>query len=344
MTGPPRIALTHTPRFVVLRVLPTVADAGATCAGGGPAGALLFYDATPRYGIITGAASLIGRQWHPAMIGGNGLSHSRRSPKAVSSRERHLFEAPEYHQSIKNTDEFVWEQIAFQFSEFRELIETTRVETKDEAIGEITSKGWRNTAPRWFDPEVGKKVRAWNLIPYIYGVSQAELYERIEDARALIPILEAAIRERALSLELLGAWGKFCSAVGAVQFVYFQDPHVGHARSAKAGGEAVGTEEHQRWFSHYFLQRYAWGKRKETEAAVEKLILSIIEGGVNLPAGHDVQWFERFLRMDLAPGEPLYAKLRTTYGEHELSIKEMKRLRELGPKGLPLLDLEFPEP
>jgi hypothetical protein len=247
--------------------------------------------------------------------------------------------------SSTNSPEETWEALEFRFSELRDLVENARLENKDEAIGKRDNAGWRDTAPRWFDIETGISTRAWLLVPYVEGVDPAELQARVTWAKELIPPLEAQFARRILTPQFLRDWGNFCAATGAVELCYFSQTQAGRARSAQASGAAVSLDDHKRWFAHYFLRVFEGrGKRASAEAKVEALINAIIDGRIYVPDDWEVRWFERFLRLDIPPTDPEYAKLADAFRENKLSVRYMTDLVKTGQEGIPPLDLDFPTP
>lgn len=252
-----------------------------------------------------------------------------------------------------------WEMFDFHFSELRDLF-AMMIETKDQAIGERDNDAgtkpsptgrkqgkrkrsqWTAKTPQW-DSEFGK-VRSWLLVPYVDGIDYQELRNDIELARPLIDLVASGLAERKVTLQLLAAWGGLNYVGGQINVVYGAEPTVGHARSALAGGDArrIGSENHQRWFAHYFLRLYRRGNRKAVEKAIETLINSIIDG--NVDGDFDVKWFEEFLFIDDAvPSDNRYP-LRAAYNEDSLSVKRMKELVAKGSEGIPRVDLEFRKP
>ena len=248
---------------------------------------------------------------------------------------------PDYIEPM--TDESYWSRMQLQFDSLSSLFDM-RLETMAEATGheeKITEKKgrWVSDAPRW------SGRRAWLLLPYIHALDQARLREQIEIGRALVQSIHERLQKRELSPSFLHDWGRFRAAAGLIEFIYFSDTSIGHRRSAFAGGKARidAAEAHQRWFAHYFLRIYKRGLRKETEEAIERLINAIIDGAVAVPPVWDVEWFESYLRLDDRKSSN-YAKLRAAFGEHSLSVGDMKKLVAIGTDGIPPVDLEFPAP
>ncbi|KNY14725.1 hypothetical protein AKG11_23100 [Shinella sp. SUS2] len=219
-----------------------------------------------------------------------------------------------------------------------------KFETVDEAVGkEVPGKTGKNqwvpTTPRWGGE------RAWLILPYIDALDQKRLQEQFEIAMELAPLIREHIARRDLSPDFLDRWGRFRAACGLLEFLYHSETSVGHRRSARAGGQAKTqiSEEHQRWFAHYFLRNYRRGKRPEAEQVVTKLINGIVDGNLDVGPHHDVKWFEHFLNIDDAQADN-YLTLREAYKEDGLPVKRMKELVAQGADGLPSVTLEFPDP
>lgn len=244
---------------------------------------------------------------------------------------------PDYLSTMSN--ESFWRRMQLRFDALSSLFDM-RLETRAEAVGHEDAtdrkakKVWVDDAPRW------DGQRAWLLLPYIDALDQARLQEQIEIGRGLVSSIQERLKKRELSPSFLHDWGRFCAAAGLVEFIYFSNTSIGHRRSALAGGKAKidDAEAHQRWFAHYFLQRYRRGRRKETEEAVERLLNAIIEDKVTVPAGWDVKWFESYLMA------PEYTSLKPAFDEHSLSVRRMKELVAMGAEGIPPIDLEIPDP
>jgi hypothetical protein len=235
------------------------------------------------------------------------------------------------------TDESFWQRMQLRFDALSSLFDM-RLETVEEAVGHEEAvdgkEKWMSDAPLW------DRQRAWLLLPYIDALDQTRLQEQIDIGRSLARSIHERLRKRELSPSFLHDWGRFCAAAGLVEFIYFSNTSIGHKRSALAGGKAKidDAEAHQRWFAHYFLQRYRRGRRKEAEEAVERLLNAIIEDRVAVPTGWDVKWFESYLM------PPQYTSLRPAFDEHSLSVRRMRELVAMGPEGIPPIDLEIPDP
>lgn len=235
-----------------------------------------------------------------------------------------------------------WTRIEMVFGSLAILLDM-KFETVDQAVGEeIPGKTgddkWAPTTPRW------DGVRSWLTLPYIDALDQKRLKEQFEIALQLAPLVREHIEKRELSPEFLDHWGRFRAACGLLEFVYCSETSVGHQRSARAGGQAKVqfSEDHQRWFAHYFLRKYRRGRRPEAEQAVTKLILEIVEGDFDAGPLHDVKWFEHFLNIDAQVEN--YLTLKEAYREHSFSVKRMKELVTKGAEGIPPVTLEFPDP
>lgn len=235
------------------------------------------------------------------------------------------------------TDESFWRRMQLRFDALSSLFDM-RLETVEEAVGHEETIGdkeeWVSDAPHW------NGQRAWLLLPYIDPLDQARLQEQIDIGRSLVPSIHERLRKRELSPSFLHDWGRFCTAAGLIEFIYFSNTSIGHRRSALAGGKAKidDTEAHQRWFAHYFLRHYRRGRRKEAEKAVERLVTAIIDDAITVPAGWDVKWFEGYL------AAPTYKKLKPAFDEHSLSVRRMKELAAMGTEGIPPVHLEIPDP
>lgn len=149
---------------------------------------------------------------------------------------------PAHLQVTDLTNSTMWQRMEMRFSELRDIVVRMRLETLEEATGRIVSPKtkkrpaeWRDTAPRWYDPELGQFVRAWILIPYIDGVDQERLGDILNDARQRVPVLEKYFAARVPSVEFLYEWGLFCEAAGAAQLIYFSSTRPGRTRNAIAG-------------------------------------------------------------------------------------------------------------
>lgn len=171
---------------------------------------------------------------------------------------------PDYMKSYQATDNQLWEQIEKRFDELRELVETTRLETRKEAVGEAVEKGkWRDTAPRWEDPEIGVNVRPWLLVPYIKAVDQDYLQDCYETAGQLIPRIEKALERKALTIQFLGDWGAFCRYAGAIEVVYFgrQDEMESVRREISNRPVIEERKRRYRWCAHYIWRALQSGKK-----------------------------------------------------------------------------------
>ncbi|GGA91235.1 hypothetical protein GCM10011491_19050 [Brucella endophytica] len=239
----------------------------------------------------------------------------------------------------------LWGELTDRFHHLRDFVETMRLETEEEAIGEKLSNGqWRDKSPRWEDEDVGQVVRAWNLLPYVDALDQDEINDRIQRAKRLIPDLTHYFENRILTPAFMKMWGSFCSAAGTVEFLYFQTSDVGRKRSAKAGGDKVRKRsgDHKRWLAHYLLRFYEGrGGRGKAEFAVEQLIKGIINRTV--PVDWDLEWFEHFLDFR-KEADQNYAGLRMVYRERDFPLAEMRRLILQDPGDIPPLDLNLPVP
>lgn len=251
---------------------------------------------------------------------------------------------------MRLSDESHWRRLSEALDLYSDWFRM-RLETKEEAVGQRVpgiGKGnpaWESTSPQWYDDEIGMDVRAWNLLPYIDGLDQVKLNQLLSDGRSMIPSLSERIAARELTVGLMRDWGRFCALAGVLRSLDEHQSDVGHARSAEAGGKAVASEAHRRWFAHYFVRAYQRGQREIAEEKVERLIQDIIDNKLSVGQDYSTLWFHRFLYINnFKPSNIKFRKLRDAYKEHELSVKEMRRLVLKGTEGLPPVDLQFPDP
>lgn len=247
---------------------------------------------------------------------------------------------PDYLDTM--TDESFWRRMQLRFDALSSLFDM-RLETVEEAVGHEETIGdkeeWVSDAPRW------DGHRAWLLLPYIDALDQTRLQEQFDIGRGLVPSIHDRLRKWELSPSFLHDWGQFCAAAGLIEFIYFSNTSIGHRRSALAGGKAVTeySEAHKRWYAHYFLRIYKRGQWKQTEEAIERLIIAIIDGGIPVPAGYDVKWFEAILQVD-DPKSPDYLRVRPAFRRRDFSTPKMETLIATGVEGIPPVDLEIPDP
>ncbi len=185
-----------------------------------------------------------------------------------------------------------WAQLLDTFNDLRDLVETHRLETHDEAL---TGK------PTWFDPSVGVHVRPWLLIPYrkTYADSdhqQSLVRDHFDHARSLIPELEKMFEKRQATLEFLATWGAFCASATVVQTVYFsENDDLFGERGSKIGSKITTKKPQQIWVAHLLLrQLHAHRTRKQAEHDVASAIQNLLDGDA-FPAGFDRDWFQRIL-------------------------------------------------
>lgn len=257
------------------------------------------------------------------------------------------------------SDDDYWRSLEFQLGELRDLF-AMRIETKTDAVGErrddaveASSKStgrqanpkpasWAAKTPLWND-EFGE-VRPWLLVPYVDGIDYEDLRYNITLVFPLLEEAAAAVANRHVTPKFLAQWGALNYVGGQISTVYGARPTVGHARSAMAGGQArkIASDDHKRWFAHYFLRVYRRGNRADVEEAIEELIRNIIDRKVQVNPWTNLLWFHQFL--DLKAKGTSYRRLRPAFNEDSLSIRTMRDLVAQGSEGLPPVDLEFREP
>lgn len=246
------------------------------------------------------------------------------------------------------SEDQLWTRMSLRFSELRDLVTWMRLEAKDEAVGKPSGRNnrkgrpqWHDQAPRAFDPEIGKSVRAWDLIPYIHALDQDEIRKLIQVAADLVPSLERHFSERIPSPRFLFEWGRFAAAAGAIQFVYHHETNVGRAREEQTG-RAASLHPQYRWFARYVLRELpTCSTLKEAKERVQSLVDAITDGAVALPPGFGFQWFEAFLNLE-RKSAPNFNKLTKRMAELPLD-----RIRELASQpihDLPPLDIPIPTP
>ena len=246
------------------------------------------------------------------------------------------------------SEEGLWAKLQMRFDAFSALFDM-RPETQTEAVGEKrpSTKGgreeWVDTAPRW-DGE-----RPWLLLPYIDALDQAKIQEHIETGRELRDYIHSCLQRRELSVYFLHTWGRFCAAAGVLEFLYWSETNVGGRRAGKAGGDAKEkiSEDHKRWFAHYFLPIYEGlskgdAKRERADNIMETVINEIVDKKITIPPPFEVDWFYEFL--DFESGDRKRSPLRDAYRERKFSVSAMKKLVAQGNEGIPPVDLEFPAP
>ena len=205
-----------------------------------------------------------------------------------------------------------WRELERVFEDLRDLIETVRPETRDEAID--------RTYPEWFDPEVGLIVRAWLLIPYRRSNDPETVMLQLEAARSLVPELERLFERREPTLAFLECWGAFCSTASVIESIYVSEgDDAGPDRAGRAGAKAVSKDRQRRWVAHLLHRLLSQGlTRAKAEEKVAEYIRGILNDG-QFPVGFDSKWFKAI--MDNAEYE-----LNTRYGEKHFYPKFIERL------------------
>ena len=185
-----------------------------------------------------------------------------------------------------------WARLVDTFNDLRDLVETHRLETLDEALA---------GKPTWFDPSVGVHVRPWLLIPYrkTYADSdhqQSLVQDHFDRARSLIPELEKMFEQRQPTLEFLTTWGAFCASAAVVQTVYFsENDDLFGERGSKVGSEIADKTPQRIWVAHLLLRQLSANRtRKQAQHDVATAIQKMLDGGV-FPDGFDRNWFQRIL-------------------------------------------------
>ena len=185
-----------------------------------------------------------------------------------------------------------WAQLIDTFNDLRDLVETHRLETLDDALtGEST----------WFDPSVGVPVRPWLLIPYrkTYADSdrrQSFVQDHFDHARSLIPQLENMFEQRQATVEFLATWGAFCASATVVQTVHFsEDDDLFGERGSKIGSKIADKTPQRIWVAHLLLRQLSGNRtRKQAEHDVASAIQNLLDRGV-FPTGFGRDWFQRIL-------------------------------------------------
>lgn len=237
----------------------------------------------------------------------------------------------------------MWSELEFDLSEIRDLL-NMRLETKQEAVGVRVSTAnrrtgkkavWRDTTARWADPDIGMSVRAWNVLPYIDAIKQAELQEQIELGKRLVPTIDKCLAAREFSSELLRTWGLLNRVAGAVYLVYRSQSDVGRQREASENLDA-----HRRWFAHYYRKISPARKREDALEIMESFINSVVR---RLPDGEQRQWFDQFLS-DKASESLDNARRLTKAFRGKLSAKEIAKLDSEPLNSVPQFALGLPPP
>lgn len=219
---------------------------------------------------------------------------------------------PLYSLADPSSHEVLWRKLRQDFEELRDLIETARIESREEAID--------RTYPEWFDPELGVTVRSWLLIPHRKSNDAGLVKRQFEFARSLIPELERLFERQELTVGFLRDWGAFCSAASFIEAIYLSDgDDLGPERAGQAGAKAVSKDTQRRWVAHLLHQLLS---EKMTRTIAEERIATHIRTLVaadNFPAGFDRKWFEAIL-------DKTKYDLNTRYSEKHLYPKIIKRL------------------
>lgn len=221
------------------------------------------------------------------------------------------------------SDELLWQEFREEFEDLRDLIETVRVETREEAVGQ--------TFPRWADPEIGT-VPAWLLVPYRNDADADRVKSWHEAARSLIPTLEWSLKEQSLTLEFARAGGTFCRAASIVETAYLSEgDEVPAKRSGRAGAKAVTKHAQRKWVAH-LLKRLDAMTRKHAEIQIVKIINAILSAQ-KFPPGFDAEWFESMLDQK--------GNLKTSYGHRHFYKRRMMVLLRESTDDIPEIPIGF---
>lgn len=166
-------------------------------------------------------------------------------------------------------DDFDWERLEQRFDSLCYFVTgETRFETRDEAVERLRASKRRGRGKREEPIQIEP-----GLIPFVSGVDQAAVEERRAIARDLMDSIRAAITTRSTTPKFINEWGRFSSAAGTIEFLFFLHSKADREIIARSGGDGAARSARirKRWYSKIFV-RY-WDKRAgrhRTEHKVER--------------------------------------------------------------------------
>jgi hypothetical protein len=125
-------------------------------------------------------------------------------------------DAPDYLKTLPtpSSEEF-WRRIHARFDQLVDTVRHARLQTHTQATGVRQAPGvWRST---------GNQHDA-GALPYLSGVDQVDLPNRIQRAVELADILDGLIANRVPTLEFAYQWGVFCELAGSIELLAISGP------------------------------------------------------------------------------------------------------------------------
>lgn len=225
---------------------------------------------------------------------------------------------PAYLTAHEFSDDETWDQIAWRFGEFCDVLEQIRFETKDEAIGvpRSTKNGrvLESTLKPWIDPEAGVFVRPWLLAAFDPKRDVDEWEERRRIALEMRDRIGASIQRREATVPFVAAWGAFCE-IGALFEQAWYSPSGSHAQM-KAGARQ-GVQEQKRWYSHLYVSLERGRKRNDVDGDIVIFVEQILKNSVLPDARFNSFWYKAIL-----PGEGAKATLASSFNINKLPRKK----------------------
>jgi len=205
-----------------------------------------------------------------------------------------------------------------------------RFEAYDEAVNE--------TAPQWYDDEIGIKVRAWNLLQFRKTDDKEALKFAFEIGQSMVPDIEKAIKQRLLTPQFILDWGLFCEHAGLIKSAYLATGHdVIQDQQAVAGAKS-SKDSHLKWYLHcrrnLIEDGYSTGT-KEANSLIFECITKIVSREVKLDPPFENIWFEGLF------SKKSLKKIKSNTSEDKPSFSSVIKNNTNNDRAKKLLEQEF---
>ncbi|MEJ5218901.1 hypothetical protein WG622_11645 [Cognatishimia sp. D5M38] len=233
------------------------------------------------------------------------------------------------------TDEERWEIIDWRFHELCDVINTVRLENKQQAIPQRQGNSSVDLSVFWEEPEAGVKVRPWLQIPFDPSRDEQHFHEIWSRAVECAKKLKPMIADRKVDLAFVLTWGSFAECAGVIE----HELHRGRPdlRYLK-GAEKLKREQHKRWYSHVSARLKKPGEtREKTDSSFIEFVRSILETGRFPRPEFDETWYRELMSTN-------EEQLTSALVQKNLSQKKMDELATSSLEDLPPIDDESYRP